>query len=236
MAAQALAQGGPPLVTDDPGTPGNGNWEVNIAGQWTRSSSSTITEIPLFDVNYGWGEHLQLNLNTGWITVREMGEDKQSGLSVASLAVKWRFVDEERAGVSISTYPRADFHHNLSSHNTVINPPGTRYFLPIEISKEFGPFGINPEIGYATQTELGGSEWDYGIVCSYAFKKEKEILAEVHGRSAVDRLDQEWLFNLGARYLLTESSSLMGSIGRIFAAYDGELPRLNMYLGVQVRL
>ena len=28
-----FAQGGPPLVTDDPGTPGNGNWEINAAIQ-----------------------------------------------------------------------------------------------------------------------------------------------------------------------------------------------------------
>jgi len=25
------AQGGPPLVTDDPDTPGNGRWEINVA-------------------------------------------------------------------------------------------------------------------------------------------------------------------------------------------------------------
>jgi hypothetical protein len=27
----AFAQGGPPMVTDDPGTPGDGHWEINIA-------------------------------------------------------------------------------------------------------------------------------------------------------------------------------------------------------------
>jgi hypothetical protein len=25
------AQGGPPMITDDPGTPGNGQWEINVA-------------------------------------------------------------------------------------------------------------------------------------------------------------------------------------------------------------
>ena len=27
----ARAQGGPPLVTDDPDTPGDGHWEINLA-------------------------------------------------------------------------------------------------------------------------------------------------------------------------------------------------------------
>jgi len=30
-SACAHAQGGPPMLTDDPGTPGDGKWEVNIA-------------------------------------------------------------------------------------------------------------------------------------------------------------------------------------------------------------
>ena len=31
VAAPAWALGGPPMVTDDPETPGDGNWEINIA-------------------------------------------------------------------------------------------------------------------------------------------------------------------------------------------------------------
>lgn len=30
-ASAALSQGGPPFATDDPGTPGNRRWEVNLA-------------------------------------------------------------------------------------------------------------------------------------------------------------------------------------------------------------
>ena len=30
-ASEALGQGGPPMITDDPGTPGNGKWEINLA-------------------------------------------------------------------------------------------------------------------------------------------------------------------------------------------------------------
>ena len=33
-----LAQGGPPLVTDDPETPGDGHWEVNLAATGDHTS------------------------------------------------------------------------------------------------------------------------------------------------------------------------------------------------------
>src|SRR5438445_482716 len=33
----ALAQGGPPMVTDDPETPGDGHWEINIGAIATRT-------------------------------------------------------------------------------------------------------------------------------------------------------------------------------------------------------
>ena len=31
VARIAFGQGGPPMITDDPGTPGNGKWENNFA-------------------------------------------------------------------------------------------------------------------------------------------------------------------------------------------------------------
>ena len=31
FATALHAQGGPPMITDDPGTPGPGRWEINIA-------------------------------------------------------------------------------------------------------------------------------------------------------------------------------------------------------------
>ncbi|MFZ1132916.1 MAG: hypothetical protein WAN38_19210 [Terriglobales bacterium] len=31
LSQPCVAQGGPPYIGDDPGTPGDGNWEVNVA-------------------------------------------------------------------------------------------------------------------------------------------------------------------------------------------------------------
>jgi hypothetical protein len=46
----AVAQGGPPLVTDDPETPGDGHWEINLAtiashtsGRWEIAAPMRIS-------------------------------------------------------------------------------------------------------------------------------------------------------------------------------------------------
>ncbi len=236
LAAENLfAQGGPPLVTDDPGTPGNANWEINSAAQWTSAEESSTLQFPLLDVNYGYGERIQLNLNTGLINFNQHGSHATSGLSVASVGVKWRFIDEDRAGVAISTYPRVDFHHRFSSDDPTLNSPGNRYFLPLEFSKEIGRLGLNPEIGYASYTQFE-SEWVYGLAISYSFAKEKEALFELHGRSSVVSSNREILYNFGTRYLLAENISFIGSFGRTFQIYSDESTSWSIYAGVQIRL
>jgi len=49
----AWAQGGPPMVTDDPDTPGNGNWEINLATSGSHSSGRWEIAAPDADINYG---------------------------------------------------------------------------------------------------------------------------------------------------------------------------------------
>ena len=58
----SLAQGGPPMLTDDPGTPGSGVWEINTAYLEQRTTEERVRSFPHVDFNYGLGEHVQLKL------------------------------------------------------------------------------------------------------------------------------------------------------------------------------
>jgi len=55
-----FGQGGPPMLTDDPGTPGPGKWEDNIAFAFEHRPGETFYDTPQFDLNYGVGDHIQL--------------------------------------------------------------------------------------------------------------------------------------------------------------------------------
>ena len=63
------------MITDDPGTPGPGKWENNIAIILEHRSGETSLDLPQFDLNYGIGEHIQLTtiLQAGAVMVKAAG-------------------------------------------------------------------------------------------------------------------------------------------------------------------
>src|SRR6185369_11733692 len=92
--APLAAQGGPPLITDDPDTPGPGYWELNLLIQHERTETDRSDE-PLLDLNYGVGRRVQLKLEAPWVILREDGGATLSGPGNAVAGVKWRFFGEE---------------------------------------------------------------------------------------------------------------------------------------------
>jgi hypothetical protein len=78
--AQVFAQGGPPLLTDDPGTPGNKNWEINIASTHFRSPGEREIEAPLLDINYGLGDRIQLKYEVPYLFDSDQGAPYLSAL------------------------------------------------------------------------------------------------------------------------------------------------------------
>ena len=68
LPTRALAQGGPPLITDDPDTPGPGYWEINIAALRDKTQRQRRLEVPRVDVNYGVGRRIQLKFEVLWVS------------------------------------------------------------------------------------------------------------------------------------------------------------------------
>jgi hypothetical protein len=94
------------MITDDPETPGNRQWEINVAGTLERSSGENLWEFPALDLNYGVGDHIQLKLEGAWLVRQGTDSKTQDGAGNALAGVKWRFLDQERNGVSMSIYPQ----------------------------------------------------------------------------------------------------------------------------------
>src|SRR5262245_52176863 len=90
-----LAQGGPPLLTNAPGAPGDGRWEINLAVTAEKAEGRNSYQVPDVDVNYGVGERLQLTAEMPWLLVDTEGSELRAGLDRASTGFKWRFLDEE---------------------------------------------------------------------------------------------------------------------------------------------
>jgi len=232
IAARSLcAQGGPPMITDDPGTPGNGKWENNIAIAFEHPPNEWSIDTPQLDLNYGWGDHIQLNLQTAPTVLKRSDHGAVAGIGGTELAVKWRFLDEERSGFDMSTYPRVIFNIAQSSVRRGLSEEGTRFRLPIEIAKKFGRLELNPEVG-ALVTTVGRSEWLYGIVMGTELTKATEVMAELHGTSRTNFSDDVLTANFGIRQKISDHCIFIGSLGHELRSPEARA--LIGYCGVQL--
>ena len=66
-ASYAFAQGGPPLLTDDPGTVEKGKWELNMAWIYRRLPGATEIELPHFDASHGISDRANFKIEVPWV-------------------------------------------------------------------------------------------------------------------------------------------------------------------------
>jgi hypothetical protein len=230
MVERARAQGGPPLITEDPGTPGDGRWEINLAFTVEKLRTETLFEAPLLDINYGLGERIQLKYEIPWVFRDEDGDGTKSGLGNSEIGVKYRFLDEERHGVSMSIYPQFSFNNPTSSEERGLVDPGTELVLPLQVARRLGPVELSLELGYSL-IERGADEWIYGLAAAWPIAERIELLGEVHGVARRDFDEGVLVFNLGGVLEVHENVNLLLSAGRSFRESSTTEPGLLAYLG-----
>ncbi len=232
--ARLAAQGGPPMITDDPGTPGDGHWEINVALTTERRPGEQISELPLLDLNYGIGDRLQLKYEAAWLRLDE-GGDRHDGLSNSLAGVKWRFYDAGEKAWSASVYPQIEF-NNPGSHadDRGLAEPGTAFELPFQVMKDFGAFEFNADLGYVWRH--GGNEWFGGVAIGRELAHGVEGAVELHFESDASFKETALTANVGLRVDLSARYTLLMSAGRELR--NAREPRATFigYLGLQMKL
>ncbi len=189
------------MITDDPGTPGNGRWEINLAVAFEHRQSETSWDLPMIDLNYGVGERIQLTLQSAPVLLKRSGQGSIGGIGGTEAALKWRFLDEERDGVSMSIFPRIIFNVVQSSARRGLSEAGTRVRCPMQIAKKFGVVDLDLEAGSLTST-VGRSEWLYGIVGAIEVSKTTAFMAELQGTARTSFARDTLTVNVGVRHKL----------------------------------
>lgn len=220
------------MITDDPGTPGNGKWEINLAIALEHRSDETSLDLPAIDLNYGVGKNIQLTLQTAPVLLTREDHGPIGGLGGTEAAVKWRFLDEEKNGFDMSMFPRVIFNIQQSSARRGLTEDGTRFQIPFQISKSFGRFHADAEFGPVGIT-VGRSEWLYGVVGGFDVAKPTMLMAELHGTSRMNFARDELVINFGLRHELTETRILIISLGHEVRSPEDSLALIG-YFGVQL--
>lgn len=237
LATATFAVGGPPLITDDPDTPGDGHWEINLVAISQRSLSGKTIAIPDADINYGLGEHIMLKADIPWTLAQQPGEERKSGPGFANYGVKWRFIDEEDVGYSVSTYPQYAHSLTTASINRGIAPAGGQFFLPLEVSGKVNEFDLDMEVG-RNFVQNGPNQWEAGVVVGHECAKDVECLIEIRktltGSEPGMAANSQTLLNLGFNWKLSESLTLLAAAGKEFGKQTpGQIQSL-FYLGIQI--
>ncbi len=233
-ASSAWADAGPPMITDDPGTPGDGHWEINIATLSERGGDTTTYQLPLLDINYGLGERVQLKFEMPWEMQRIHGSPDQSGAGNSLVGVKWRFFDGGDDAWQISTYPQLQSRFPVSG--SPVADSGVSYLLPLEFQHKLGEFGVNFEIGRWFRPRVQGDTWVGGLVVGREITKGFELLGELHEEKDVHSGRNELTANFGARWEWSKRYSLLASAGTDLHNGLDQKAALLTYLALQINL
>jgi hypothetical protein len=229
----AHAQGGPPMITDDPGTPGDGQWEINVAYQDDRTALARQRSFPHIDLNYGLGDHIQLKYETGYLVAGGVGSDGvRRDVDDSLLGVKWRFLDQDTAKVDMSMYPQLDLINSNRSVRRGVAEPGPNLLLPVEVAHAFGSVTLVSEVGYQYSSERP-NEWVAGLLGAFEVTKQFELMAEIRSVSDHFLSSGDLVFNVGLR------QEIVGHFELIAAAGTGlrngtDTTRFVGYLGFQL--
>jgi hypothetical protein len=209
----ATAQDGPPMLTEDAGTPGDGQWAITILTTYERDRDDTVFEAPLLEINYGIGYNFQLTFEAAWVIKRETDGPAKTGLGNSSLGLKWRFLDEERHGFDMSVYPQLEFNNPTRSVERGLADRGLRLFLPVAVEKQWGPFVLNAEAGYEI-VQHGPDEVDYGLAIERQLTRKFSLAVELHVSALKNMQESELIFNAGSRFQLNRNLAVLASAGR----------------------
>jgi hypothetical protein len=250
----AHAQGGPPFITDDPGTPGNHNWEINFGWIGDHNPAHASYELPNIDMNYGWGDRIQLKYEIPLATATGENNITRAGLGNSLIGIKWRPYEHHTAGepksdenmtFSLGTYPQVSINNPTSSVRRGVVDPGPQYYLPLEFTAKLGPIDFNGEVGRWIGNRSVPSRWGRGLIAGHEFNERLELYAEIYDLQEINRIEnqpkqRELTLDVGGRQALDRKGHLrllfMAGRGIQAVTRQNSEPNWIAYVGVQLLL
>jgi hypothetical protein len=234
-ARSAGADAGPPFLTNDPGTPGNGDWEINIAAMQTTLPGLSSWQLPQLDVNYGLGDRIQLTVEIPYLVGSSSGERQVSGWGNAYPGVKWRFFDRGEGGWQIATFPQVQTAGSAATRRAGLSVDGPRLLLPLEVARTVDAYRFDLEAGYYFPGH-GPEERILGFVVGRQVTSRLELDVELYNDHVTDDSPQVTTLDLGGRYKLARGFNLLFMAGRSLSGNSPGQVEFMGYLGIQILL
>ena len=214
LAGAAPALAGPPYLTDDPVPTDTGHWEIYgfTAGEGRRSA---LDEDAGLDLNYGPVRGVQLTATLPLSFSHDPIDGWRGGTGDVELGVKYRFLNDEKNGLSAAIFPRVIL-------PTANGSPGekTRILLPLWLGKDFpGGTSLFGGGGYEFNPGPGNRDfWQAAVAVTHDLNKTVAVGGEAAWQqSDVEGGTEQTRAGVGSIIKLSEHYSLLVSGGPTWA-------------------
>ncbi len=240
LVPSVWAQGGPPYYTNDPGTPGHLNWEINLAYMPFYYSGQSVSHTPDVDINFGVGDRIQLTYESAWLRVQNPGSKTEFGMGQSIPGVKWRFYDTGESGLAVSVFPQLFLNNPNDAVRRGITPTTDSFLLPFEFSKKLGPVDVDYELGYQA-VHKGPDGWLMGLVVGHEFTPKFELDTELYTQGTFHSSENQPseyqpTIDFGARYKIHSPVILLVMAGRSLEPAHSNQAYFVGYFGIQFLL
>ncbi|MEO8217154.1 MAG: PEGA domain-containing protein [Acidobacteriota bacterium] len=223
----------PPMIADDAGTAGDGNFEVNLVLDGDLARRNQSGEVPLLDVNYGYHENLQFKFELPYVishvTATDGGGGSQRsdlhGVGNSNFGVKYRFYNNEATHLALGIYPQVDFH--TPGAPTEADGGGasgaTTWSLPVLLTKEFERMAIAGNLGFDVTTEHPHAGIFGVFGAGTRLTRKLALLGEIAGFDINQSDARRIVLNVGFRRKLTDTQTIGAAVGHdLRAGADGK--------------
>ncbi len=221
----------PPLVTDDPGVPDKGTYEINLITDADASSQAKNLDLLDIDANYGvvpsfFGREVptQIKFEFPISAAKENGQPYSTGVGEAEFGVKFKVYDSDRRGLAVSVYPQVGFGVGARFVADGLVDKGQTLIFPLLVSKEFTFFTLVLNAALNTPVNDPDRRTNGAVSAGLGFPVTRKFTAmiETRGVSRVDVMQSHtWVMNVGVMRALGQAVVLFANVGHTVVSGDG---------------
>jgi hypothetical protein len=208
LVSSAAAWAAHPLITDDAGTQGKGNFQLEVNGQYDRDDD-TVSGVSVKStggqvattLTYGIIDSVDvvLSLPYRWSNIKEDGNTVSdgNGISDTVLEVKWRFFEKDGLGLALKpgvSLPTGDDEKGLGTGKT-------GYHLFFIASQEIAPWAFHLNLGYIGNENKVDEEkniWHASLATTYDVVENWKIVGNIGVEKNTDKAaDNDPAFIIG---------------------------------------
>lgn len=222
LAAFLLVPGVPPAWSSsfEVGDADTGSGlKLQVHAAHARSDAGVAWTRPALTLGWGFAEVFEIAFGTGYGIEHPRDGHRQQGSQDASVALKWRFHEEDEDGQGVAwavepaiSLPTGDRRAGMSEEEPLLS-------LPLRASNQIGKARVIGQLGYSHALETGLSAMGVAVLYEYRVVSDWVLGVEVlHDRFLGQDAGNHLRGNIGFRWESTQGWQLSGSLGHSRAA------------------